>query len=168
MAAPKKTLTVRKLADRTEGERHTRLRIPADRVTVDPASGDLVLDPSEAQTILWNPDTPGFDHEPWPFAGISIEGGVPKTCRVSTTFVKRGRQEGWITLENERVAHEPGGPDGDEWKTTHTFTHGDALVLHTVDGDIRYLVAHQPGKYDDPSEPSGKRVDWFFDLKLEG
>ena len=42
------------------------------------------------------------------------------------------------------------------------------MILHLQTGDVRYRVTHQPDKYDDPGEESGSRVDWFYDLELEG
>lgn len=163
-----KGFRLRKLADRSGGDRVPTLRIPAGAVLIDPDTGDVIVAPADAQKFLLNPATEGYDHEPWPLAGIAVEGDVLKHVRVSTSYVTNAAREGWMTVEGGSVEHAPGGPEGDPWRVTHTFEHADAIVLHTVDGDLRYRVVHQPGKYDDPAEPSGKRVDWFFDLELEG
>lgn len=103
----------------------------------------------------------------WPFAGLQVEGDPPPRCTVPTSFVATGVGEGWIVLEGERVEHAPGGPPGDEWRVTHTFREADVVVLKTVDGDVRYRVVAQPGKYTDKAEPGGARVDWFYRLELE-
>jgi hypothetical protein len=68
----------------------------------------------------------------------------------------------------------PAGPRDNPWANTHTFVCADALVLHMLDGDYRYRVTHQPGKYDDETgEPSFNagdpttHVDWFYIAELE-
>lgn len=135
--------------------------------------------------LLADKSTPRYDQStgellPWPLAGLRIEGDLPLVARVPTSWVSRGRSEGWLSVEGERVVHRPGGPAGDPWRPdkVHTFQHLDAIVLHTVDGDVRFLVSHQPDKYaadGDDSTPvtddvyaSGEtRVDWFYDIDLE-
>ena len=169
---PKPGLRLRKLADRTSGERVRLTRVPAGAFTIDETTGDAVFDPAAATSVLVNPATPGFDHEPWPFAGIRLEGGdPPKTATVSTSFVQNARAEGWMTVEGEQVVHRPGGPPEQPWRVTHTFVHADALVLHTVDGDVRYTVTQQPDKWpaekNDRDEGFGGDVRWFYELKLE-
>jgi hypothetical protein len=141
-------LRVRKLADKSQGTRVVRYH------------------PETGERHLVNPAT--NEPEPWPFAGLAIEGNLPKVTSVSTTFVNRGRAEGWLELVGEKVVHREGGPPEDPWRVTHTFVHASALVLKTVDGAVRYRVVHQPDKHDDADEPSGKRVDWFYGLELEG
>lgn len=172
-ASAKPGLRVRKLADRSEGERIER------------------FDPVTGAKKLVNPATPGDDHEPWPLLGLAIEGEPPAECRVPTSFVGAGMEEGWLTAINPRPAHRPGGPPTNPWKVTHTFLHADALVLHTVDGDVRYRVTRQPDKYavvDYMTGPYGGRiaitddeapvtdeayaagdtdVSWFYDLQRE-
>lgn len=153
-------LTIRKLADRTTGERV------------------VAYDPQTGAKRLVNPATPGDEHEPWPIAGVQIVGAPPQTTSVSTAWVATGVGEGWITREGERLVHRPAGPAADKWRATHTFVHADALVLHTVDGGVRYRVTRQPDKYtvDNDEAPvtdwvyaSGQtRVDWFYGLELEG
>lgn len=115
---------------------------------------------------------------PLPLLGVRIVGDIPTECRVPSSWVTRGVREGWIALEGARVVHRPGGPAGDEWRVTHTFTHADAVVIKCLDGDVRYRVVHQPDKYadsDDPTESvtpeiyaTGRtRVDHFYGLELE-
>lgn len=144
-------LVVRKLADRT---------VPVARF--DQATGEPLADP-----------------EPYTFAGLRIEnpGGAPAATSVSTAFVNRGRVEGWLSVEGEEVVHRPSGPAAAPWSTPpHTFTHHDVIVLHTIDGDVRYRVVHQPDKYaadryelpTDAQYAAGEtRVDWFYTLELE-
>jgi hypothetical protein len=136
-------LVIRKLADRSDGHRVA------------------VYSPEGVKTLV-NPET--GNAEAWPLLGVVIEGEAPAQCRVSTTFVNRGVAEGWISLENQNVTHEPGGPPQNPWAVTHTFIAADAIVLHTVGAETRYRVTHNPGKY---VEGDGMRVDWFYDLELE-
>jgi hypothetical protein len=172
-------LRIRKLADRSSGSRETR------------------YDPTTGQKYLHNPATGGA--EPWPLAGIQLDGadgseGPPQTIGISTTVVDNGRAEGWITVEGENVVHRPGGPPGNLWAVTHTFRQVDTLIFHTVDGDVRYRVTHQPDKYavvdrvtanddkrlvreeidpdaevtDEIYAAGDTRVDWFYVAELEG
>ena len=158
---PSPGLRVRKLADRSEGERIVR------------------YDPETGEKKLVNPHTEGDAHEPWPLLGLVIEGDPPATCRVPMSFVQLGVDEGWIELDNPRPAHRPGGPPANPWKVTHTFIHADAIVLKTIDGDVRYRVTHQPDKYVDGNDAAelvtdekyaagDTRVDWFYGVALEG
>lgn len=145
-------LAIRKLADRTSAERAVR------------------FDPETGEKFLYDPTTPGFDPEPWPLLGVRVEGGAPKHTVVSTTWVARARAEGWATLEGEEVVHRPGGPRENPWAVTHTFVHGKALVLHTVDGDVRYRIVTNPDKW--PADKDGDlgfggEVRWTYELKLE-
>jgi hypothetical protein len=188
-AAEFRDLAVRKLADKSDGERVKRY---------DPETGDGYL----ADPRTWRRDDPStWVSKPWPLAGVQIgrtgpggrfEPKPPKRTRVGTGAVGAGRAEGWVTLENPRVVHRPGGPPGHQWRVTHTFEHGDAVVFHTTDGDVRYRIVHQPDKYVDSRSPEEKyrsvdgpegdddpvteeryaagetRVDHFYGLELEG
>lgn len=152
-------LAIRKLADTSTGERVKR------------------FDPVTGVAHLVNPAT--GEPEPWPLAGVQIEGDTPTQCRVPTGFVSRGLEEGWLELEGARPAHRPGGPASNPWKSTHTFIHADTLIIKTATGDVRYTITRQPDKYVDSDDDQlqvtpeiyadgATRVDWVYDLQLEG
>lgn len=152
-------LTIRKLADRSVGQ-----RVP-------------MIDRRTGTTKLVNPDTPGEDHESWPLAGVRIlDDPLPDPCKLSTNIIALGEREGWIELEGKEVVHRPGGPPQDVWRVTHSLVHVDAIVIKTVDGDVRYEVTRQPDKYvdgddeasvtDDVYEAGDTIVDKFYLLKL--
>lgn len=155
---PPRGLMLRKLADKSVGT-----RVP-------------MLDGNGAR-ILVNPDTPGEDHEPWPLVGVKIlDDPLPDSCRLSTNLVEQGIHEGWMTVEGDEMVHRPGGPPGNPWRLTHSLRHIDALVIHSVHGDIRYEVTRQPDKYvedgsdkkvtDEIYKDGRTIVDKFYDLKL--
>lgn len=153
------TLTVRKLADTSEGERIIR------------------YDPETGAKKLVNPATPGNDHEPWPLLGVEPVDELPKVCRVSTGYVQKARQEGWAELEGEDVVHRPTGPPDDLWRNgAHTFVQATAVTFHFQSGSVKYKVTHQPDKYVDSDNDKDKvtdeiyaagktRVDHFYDLE---
>lgn len=123
-------LSIRKLADTSEGTRVPR------------------FDPVTGERLLVNPETNAV--EPWPLAGIEIVGDAPSYTHVGTSWVAKGKAEGWITLEGEEIVHRPSGPSDNVWGApAHTFVQAEALIIHTVDGDVRYKVVHQPDKYAD-------------------
>ncbi len=154
------TLKVRKLADTRGQERVVR------------------YDPETGERRLVNPAT--GRPEPWPLLGVVIDGDTPAACDVPTSWVDRGRREGWIVLEGERAVVRPGGPPENPYLVDatkgipHVFVHADAVVLKLMDGDVRYRVVHQPDKYHDG--PAGTdavgdptaRCDHFYGLELEG
>lgn len=149
-------LTIRKVADRTAGDRIRR------------------FDPETGEPFLVNPTTGAA--EPWPLAGVQIEneGGAPMETTVSPQFIRRGVAEGWIEVAGDQVVFRPGGTEDDPWKTTHTFIHYDAIVLKTLEGDVRYRVTENPDKWH--SGPEGTdvvgdpdaEVRHFYTLALEG
>lgn len=148
-------LVRRKLADTSDGERVKRF---------DPETGEAYL----ADPATWDRDNPGtWEPKPWPSAGFEIVGGPPRKLRVPTSSLAAWKAEGFAIVEGETVEHAPGGPAENEWKVTHTFVHVKAFTLKTVNGDYRYTVTQQPGKYADKGEPSGQRVDWFYDADLD-
>lgn len=133
-------LTIRKLADKSEG-----VRIPR-------------YDPTTGEKYLVDPNTGVAGG--WPLAGVRIEGETPRETTLSTDFVANGRNEGWIAVDGERVEHASGGPEGNPWAITHTFVCYDTITVKTVDGDVVYRVTQNPGK--DEGE-----VRWFYKLALE-
>lgn len=161
MSLPLQPLTVRKLADKSDPNEQ--------RIAMhDPATGHHYL-----------VDVNTGEPKPWPFAGLQIVGDAPEYTTLSSKLVISGEVEGWIELVNPRQVHRPGGPPSEMWRVTHTFTQADEIILKTVDGDVHYVVIHQPDKYDDnegsddntPVSPvayaNGEtRLDWFFVLKL--
>lgn len=156
-------LEIHKLADKSSGTREVRYKVQSPKVLED---GSVFIDPTDVERILFNPETEGFDHEPWPLLGIELA-VKPQECAISTNKVDEGVREGWIVLKGENVEHKPGGPPDRPWSTTHTFQQASHLIFRCVDGDVTYKVVHQPDVYDDPDEASGRRVDWFYGLKLE-
>src|SRR4051794_9879076 len=106
-----KPLRIRKIADKTAGERVRRFNAET------------------GEPFLINPAT--GDPEPWPLLGLEVvdsngaKSDPPKNTRVPTKWVVRGSAEGWLTLVGERLVHRPGGPVEDPYRITHTFTHAD-------------------------------------------
>lgn len=147
-------LTVRKHADSSVGERVKR------------------WDPDTGESFLVNPATGA--REPWPLLGVSIVGDPPAETTVASAFVDRARSEGWLSLENERAVVRPAGPPGQPYAKQHTFVHADAVVLHLMDGDLRYRVTRNPDKWHDGPEGTDAvgdptaTVENFYTLALEG
>jgi hypothetical protein len=135
-------LAVRKLADYTDGERLVR------------------YDPDTGERLLVNPATDGDEHEPWPLLGVEPIGDLPDICIVATTFIATGVADGWVELEGEKIMHVEGGTEQEPWAVTHTFVTADTVVFKFLDGDIRYEVTRQPGKYDED-------VVWAYELRKE-
>ena len=135
------SLQIRKLADTSEG---TRV---------------LGFDPFTGEKRLINPETGA--PEPWPLLGVEIVGDAPERTHVPTGWVQKGAAEGWLVLENPQPVHRPGGPPEDLWRLTHTFVHADAIIIRTLDGDVRYKVTKQPDKYADDStvEDGGRKLE---------
>lgn len=167
-------LTIRKVADMSA----------ARQVKYDPDTGERYLaDPATGQP------------SPRPLVGINLE-DAPDKVRVSTNIISGGVAEGWAELVNPTPVVRPAGRTMAEWNssqtgTPHTFIHADAIIFHTLDGDVTYKVAHQPDKYVDPDaashpdrvtkfkrgdkvkvtpeiyEAGATRVDHFYDLVKE-
>lgn len=135
---------IRKLADMQPGEQRVKM-----------------WDPETGEAFLVNPRT--GQPEPWPLLGVTFEVPPPPSVTVPTSFIDNGVAEGWITVENERYVHRPGGPADNPWKVTHTFRHVDSFTVHAVEGDVSYKVVHQPDKHEaDEATGLGGRVDWFY------
>ena len=147
------TITLRKLADRSDGERVTR------------------YDPVTGERYLADPDDPGTP-KPWPLAGVEFVGDPPKTAEVPTSWVARGAAEGWLELEGAEVVHRPGGPPDNPWTVTHTFVKLEAFTVKAIDGDVRYTVTQNPDKWpaekNDRDEGFGGEVRWFYKVRLDG
>lgn len=109
------------------------------------------FDPLTGEKFWASPST----GEPLPkqVKGVVLDTDVaPPAIRISQKFV--GAAD-WIEQTHARVVHKPAGPAEDPWRATHTFVHCDELVLHLLDGDVRYRVTRQPDKYDtETDEPS--------------
>lgn len=152
-------LTIRKLADRSVGERVKRF---------DPETGQGYL----ADPATWDrSDESTWVENPWPTLGIAIEGDAPKHAKIPTSFVDRGLAEGWLSAQSPTAVHRPGGPPEQPWRVTHTFLHAQKLTLHTVDGDVHYRVVDQPDKWpaekNDRDEGFGGDVRWYYVVELE-
>lgn len=133
-------LAIRKLADKTTGERIVR------------------YDPLTGEKKLVNPATPGDEHEPWPLAGVQFEGDIPFTTSVPTDYVDRAVREGWMERVNERAVVRPAGRTQTEWSssqtgTPHTFIQCDEIIFKTVEGDFRFKVTLNPDKYAADLDP---------------
>lgn len=157
---------IRKLADKTVGERQVRFVVRNPSVGAD---GSVLIDPADLERVLWNPATPGSEHEPWPLAGVELV-DPPQYARIPQGTLMLWKGEGWAELENERYVHRPGGPPEEPFRVTHSFVHADRIVLHTVDGDVSYRVLESPDKW--PAEKDGElgfggEVRWFYDCELE-
>lgn len=140
-----------------------------------------LADRSGGEPARWG-SQPGSPPGTWPLAGVRVEGEIPSPCRLPTSWVARGIAEGWLTGEGHQVVLRPSGPADNPWrpdKPPHVLHHFDTLVLHTVDGDVRFRVVHQPDKYADPGDDDtpvtedvyaagATRVDWFYGVELEG
>ena len=88
----------------------------------------------------------------WPLAGIKVLPETPDKFNVSTRYVDAAEAEGWMKRVNPRGVVRPAGPRQDVLSSSysgqpHTFIHCDEIIFKTVDGDIRFLVVHQPDKY---------------------
>lgn len=132
----------------------------------------------------------GGEMLPRPLAGVRLK-DAPPLATVPTKVVSAGVAEGWASLVGERVVHRPGGPASNPWLHTHTFQHADAIVFHTLDGDVTYRVTHQPDKYADYGQATSPdaveefdsdddtpvtadmyaagatRIDWFYGIEKE-
>lgn len=98
------------------------------------------------------------------------EGGPPKITGTGMRYVADAEAEGWITRVNPSLYVAPGGTVDNPASVVHTFVGADELVFHTLDGDVRYKVTRQPGKYLDgkPTQVVGDpRAEVHFDYRLE-
>lgn len=152
------SLVVRKLADTSVGERVKRY---------DPVTGEAYLADPETWDRL-DPET--WVEAPWPLAGIVVE-HAPEVTEIPTSWVATGIAEGFVELENPRLVERPGGPPEHPWRVRHAFTHADAIVIGTREGDVRYRVLEQPDKWPERKngrgEGFGGEVRWHYRVELE-
>jgi len=145
-------IKIRKVADYSDNS----VRVPM----YDPFTGQKFLaDPSSGQA------------RPWPLLGVMFVDEPPDETACSQSFVQNGVTEGWITWEDHKVAHRPGGPEGNEWAVTHTFHEASTLVFHVLVSDggketkeVKYKVVRNPGKY--LNADGTYNVDWTYKLEL--
>lgn len=140
-------LQVRKRAHKPEGE--VRIKM---------------FDENTGEPKLVNPATPGTLHEPWPLAGVVCEGPPPEKTACGMSWLRQAISEGWAELHDQEVHHAPAGPPEDPWRSSHTFYTGSRVVFHFDDGDVRYRILENPGKYTDAEPP---RVEWRYLLELD-
>jgi hypothetical protein len=174
MAARFGNINLRKLADKSEGSREQMVVVPAGSFELQDDGSVVITNVLAGEPRLVNPDTPGYDHEAWPLAGVRIMGKPPSRAKLPHSWVQRGVGEGWLDLEGQSVVHRPGGPASDPWRVTHTFIHAEAIVFKTVDGDVRYVVEENPDKYESASsDETGEAGDpnaaiyWSYHVRLE-
>lgn len=158
MAESLQGFRVRKLADKSSGERVKRF---------DPVTGEAYLaDPNE--WVLDDPST--HVSTPWPSLGVVVEGDLPQKTALNTGFVNKAVSEGWAELVNRSVVHRPGGPEDDPWRVTHTFVQAEEIVFHLADGDVKYRIVQNPDKFpeskNDFDEGFGGEVNWFYVVEL--
>jgi hypothetical protein len=137
---------LRKRADKSTGSREAMLVLPPGSFEQQDDGTIVITNPAAAEQRLVNPDTPGYEHEPWPLEGVELE-EAPERAKLPYSWVQRGVGEGWLELVNQRVVHRPGGPASDPWRVTHTFVQADEVIFHCIDGDWRYTVVENPDKY---------------------
>lgn len=154
-------LTIRKLADKSEGERVRK------------------FDPETGQPKLVNPATPGDDHEPWPLRGVEFVGDPPQYTTAGVSWVNQAMSEGWLRRVGERPVTRPGGPSQSEWSVTHTFVHCDRIEIRDAQvGWVNYRVTQNPDKFWANGEPveeygfateeelAGTEVQHYYELML--
>lgn len=134
------------------------LRVRADK------SGDPLRTEyrnAKNQTVLNPPPGSDLREVPiWPTDGVEIKGEAPEYHNFADALVSRGITEGWLEIDGLAL-HSTEGYERNPVVT------GDAIVLKTPSGDVRYRINEAPGKYDDDNEPSGKRVSNEYACRLE-
>lgn len=138
-------LEIRKVADRSKGERQTVLVYsPNDDDALE--DGTLLIDLARVEQRLVNPDTPGFDHEPWPLKHAELVGDAPAEHGFADTAVARYMQDGFLTFKNMRAVFVEAG--GKPYSRNPVLT-GDEIVLDLKGKKLRYKVLEHPGRYED-------------------
>ena len=96
-----------------------RLRKVADRSGPEPPRNV-----PDGDGRLPRPDlAPGALVEPWPLAGVELDGDLPATHRFSIRMVDQAVTEGWMTLGRGRI------------------------TIHTMSGDVMWRIVRKPGAY---------------------
>lgn len=151
-------LRVRKLADRS-----------VERVAD--------FDPETGEKHLVNPVTGA--REGYPLAGVRIENedGPPAKTAVSQSWLLDAEAGEWATVEGKSTVLRTKGPPEEPVSPEsppHVFVQAEAVVFHTVDGDVRYTVTRSPDKWpedkdeDHPLEAGfGGEALWTFELELD-
>ena len=132
-------LELRKVADKSKGDRVTLQVAPPEETLED---GRVVIDPSRIEQRLVNPETPGFDHEPWPLKHVELVGDAPDKHNFSDTVVAKYMQDGFLTIKNMRLA------TTENYERNPVIT-GDEFVLDLRGGKLRYKILQHPGRYND-------------------
>lgn len=137
-----KGLTFRKVGDRSKGERLVRYDHEAgEKYLLNPANGK---------------------REGWPLLAFTIE-EILDECTIPTSTVDRYSAENLVKLVDEKVVTFPGGPPHNPHQKIHVFRQASHLIFYTFEGEVKYKVTHNPGKYPDGN---ATRVDHFYNLEL--
>lgn len=97
----------------------------------------------------------------------------PKQVRLPASFIANCRREGWVEVEGAKTVYVPASPEtAPDPLPPHTFVQLDSVTFKTVDGEVRYRVVHNPGKYDSKGKPtetfdSSHEVHHYYDLERE-
>jgi hypothetical protein len=167
-------VSLHKIADKSAGSREVMVVLPPDSYEIQDDGSVVITNVAAGEQRLVNPDTPGYEHEPWPLAGVELY-EMPKRAKLPYSWVQKGVGEGWLEMEGVNVVHRPGGPSNDPWRVTHTFVQAEAIVFKCVDGVYRYRVVENPDKYasassDKPGAEAGDpdaAVFWSYHVVLE-
>jgi hypothetical protein len=169
-SAPEKFvgLSVRRLADKTNDD--------GSRITVKGKDGKMrVVDKGTGKPKPWPSRGWIIQNYIWDESNQKRVPHIPPRVGIPMKSLNKWREMGFATVEGERPVHSPGGNKENPWKITHTFIHVDVIVLHTLEGDVRYKVVRQPGKYNlDTNEPThvealkdGAKSVVYWDYKCE-
>ncbi len=137
------------------------------------------FDPDTGERRLVNPATPGDEHEAWPLLGAVFCDDTGEQIEAPETLLvqqKYARDASFIELVTATSKSVPAGTAADPYsKEPHVFVQCKELVFHMLDGDHRYRVLKNPGKYDsatnievDSAADPTTYVTWDYELKLEG
>lgn len=156
-------LVIRKLADQDAEREKIFHPVTGDPILLEPeAAEQAVAALAEIMATV--------EPSPRPFLGIQVEGETPETTTVGERWVAAGRSEGWLEVEGEEVIYRTSGPPENPYgPPPHVFVHYTAIILKTVDGDVRYKVTENPDKWPEEKEGEagfGGEVRWYYTLEL--